>query len=369
MKSLLLALPAAVLLALSIQSAQAGKTEFVFLITGDGIRHQEVFTGADAALVSDAEKKSSGAEDPKRLREEFWDENPIKRREKLMPFFWKELSKKGIILGNRDAGSPVNLRNPHHFSYPGYAEIINGQAVPEVTSNSAVWSPRETVLEFIRRELQLPAEKVALFGSWNIFKWIGMQQEGAVFCNAGYDRIPDPLLNEKMRFWNDLQFEALSPWNTVRHDAVTLGLTLEYIQVQKPKFLYLALGETDDWAHGRRYDRTIQTLRYFDDALKRLWSLLQENETYRDKSTLIITTDHGRGRTQQDWTSHGKDVPGANEVWIGIFGPDTPGKGEIQNPLDYSASNIAATILKFYNLDPKRFNANAASPIAEAFAK
>jgi len=356
---------------LSIPAVSAGRTEYVFLVTGDGIRWQEVFTGADPALMAEANKKSSGIDDLKKLRAEFWDENPSRRREMVMPYFWRELSKHGIILGNRAQGSEVNLRNPHHFSYPGYAEILNGQPLEAIASNDPVWSPRETLPEFLRREFRLAPEKSAVFGSWNIFNWIAMRRDGEVFCNAGYEAMPEAILSgaaEEMRRWNAAQLEVLSPWNSVRHDAITLGLALAYVPARQPKFFYLALGETDDWAHDRRYDRTIQSLRYFDLALERLWTLLQASDIYRGKTTLVITTDHGRGRTLEDWTSHNSKTPGADETWIAIFGPDTPPRGELSNTPKYSQANIAATILKLYGIEPQKFNPAAAGPVLEALA-
>lgn len=345
-------------------SAFAGQTQFIFLVTGDGIRHQEVFGGVDPLLM-DAAKESSGVENITDLRKQFWAASSQERREKLMPFFWKELSKHGAIYGNRALGSSVKCRNPHWFSYPGYAEILNGGPVAGIDSNDAKFSPRETVLEYLRRELKLGAKDVATFGSWRIFDWITMQREGAIFCNAGYEAIPRALASEKMTKWSELQFEMMTGWDSVRHDAVTLGLALEYMAAQRPTVMYLALGETDDWAHDRRYDRMVQSLAYFDEALKRLWGAIESSEIYRGKSMLIVTTDHGRGRTLQDWTSHGEKVPGSDEAWLGVFGPDVPKKGEMRNTPEYSLSNVAATMLAALGLDVNKYDPKAARAVSE----
>lgn len=340
----------------------AAEARHVFLVTGDGIRWQEVFTGIDAELSKPENKPSSGIEDVEAFRAKYWDESPKARREKIMPFFWGELSKQGAIYGNRALGSKVGVKNPHRFSYPGYAEILNGQALEAVTSNDPVWSPRETVLEYARRELGVDANGVAAFGSWKIFNWIAMSRENAVFCNAGYEAMPQSMLHAGNRFWNEAQFTMLTPWNTVRHDAVTLHLALDFISRVKPRVLYLALGETDDWAHNRRYDRTIETLEYFDRALKELWTLIQSTEPFKDNSLMIVTTDHGRGITNRDWTSHGKAVPGAEELWLGVFGQGVTARGEMSTG-DYTLSNVAATMLKALELDPAKFNPAAAPAI------
>lgn len=345
-------------------AAHAASSNFVFLVTADGLRHQELFGGADPELMKESSKKASGIESLDVIRKSFWAETATTRREKLMPFFWKELAaKQGVVFGNQALGSKVVTSNPHHFSYPGYAEILNGQPLAAIDSNDRVWSPRATLLEFVRAEFKLPAGQVAAFASWDVFNWICMSKEGAVFCNAGYEAMPDRFTAERFGFWSSLQFQMRSPWDTVRFDAVTLNLALAYINQEKPRILYLALGETDDWAHDRRYDRTLQAAQLFDDALRQLWEALQRTEPYRGRTTLIVATDHGRGRTPQDWTDHGSKIPGADEVWIGVFGPEVKARGEAKETGALSNSQIAATILHLLGLDPKKFNAEAAASL------
>lgn len=343
-------------------------TQFVFLVSADGLRHQELFGGIDPQLSNSTHLEQSGIENLEAFREQYWNEDPSARRHLLMPFFWSHLAGQGVILGNRDKGSVVHLKNPHRFSYPSYAEILNGQPQSAVDSNDRVFSPRPTILEYLSDELGGGSPyKSAAFASWDVFNWIAMHTEGNIYCNAGYEPPPLEMNAPELEKLSRLQFDMKTPWDTVRHDAVTLGLAIAYIKQYKPSFFYLALGETDDWAHERRYDRMIQMIRLFDDALRDLWSTLQSMEPYRGRTTLVVTTDHGRGREMDDWTSHGSEVPGSEETWIAIFGPDTPNRGEIHGTPVYTQSHIAATILRFYGLEVGRFNQQAEGPIEEAF--
>jgi hypothetical protein len=336
-------------------------------VSADGIRHQELFGGIDPELSDSENLEHSGIENLDTFREQFWHEEPSARRTLLMPFFWNHLAGQGIILGNRDKGSDVHLQNPHRFSYPSYAEILNGQPQAAVDSNDRRFSPRPTILEYLRDELGGSPYKSAAFASWDVFNWITMHTEGNIYCNAGYEPPPLEMNAPEVEKLSRLQFDMRTPWDTVRHDAVTLGLGLAYIKKYKPHFFYLALGETDDWAHERRYDRMVEMIRLFDNALRELWSTLQSMEPYRSRTTLIVTTDHGRGRGLEDWTSHGSDIPGSEETWIAVFGPDTPHRGELQDTPVYTQSHIAATILRFYGLDIGDFNLEANGPIVEAF--
>src|SRR5882672_8325733 len=122
-------------------NAQQVKTENVILITLDGMRWQEVFSGAEKRLIT---KKFAG--DTVQLAKKFWDENPERRREILMPFFWNTINKEGQLYGNRSLGNKVNVTNNQWFSYPGYNEILTGRADNDrIHSNDKVYNPNTTV--------------------------------------------------------------------------------------------------------------------------------------------------------------------------------------------------------------------------------
>ena len=110
MKMRTLAVPAARLALAALRPCRAGrargrpprKTENVVVIVTDGLRWQEVFRGAETALVS---TKPGGVEDEPATKKAFWRETDAAKREALMPFLWTIVAKEGQIYGNRDAGS------------------------------------------------------------------------------------------------------------------------------------------------------------------------------------------------------------------------------------------------------------------------
>jgi ubiquinone biosynthesis protein Coq4 len=51
---------------------------------------------------------------------------------------------------------------------------------------------------------------------------------------------------------------------------------------------------------------------------------------YKGKTTLLITTDHGRGdKIKAQWTSHGDKVKDCHEIWYAIIGAKVPALGEV----------------------------------------
>lgn len=348
-------------------SAQELRTKNVVLVTADGLRWQELFRGLDPIVLED--KGKSGVENIAFLRRDYGSSDPAESRRKIFPFFWGTLVGEGVVLGNRDKGSAVSVSNAIRVSYPGYAEIVNGWAQPEIVGNTPVRNFSPTVLEFAKSELGLPFNGVALYGSWTVFNVIGSKEKGAFCVNAGYAMVPDESRTPAMEEWERIQFDMRTPWDGVRHDLVTLELALEHLRAHRPRLLYIALGETDDWAHNRRYDRVIQTARFFDDALRRIWETVQSLDGYKDATSLVVTTDHGRGVTPDDWTSHGRDIPRAEEMWMAVFGPDTPKVGEAGPAPDRVQGQAAATVAKFLGLDYAKFAPLALPPLEEAFPK
>jgi hypothetical protein len=266
----------------------------VILITLDGARVDEIFGGLDVDVLRSTLDEKQRVEDSV-IYKELWADDPVRRREKLMPFFWRTLMREhGSIAGNAALGSRVRLTNQHWFSYPGYSEMLVGQAHDDVIkSNDAVQNPFPTVLEFFRARLQLPAERVAAFASWNVFNAIAESKQGTISINAGFEPYdhPDP----HVRSLSALQFSTPTPWDSVRHDAYTARFAMAHLDAYKPQVLYLALGETDDWAHDGRYDRVLEAYMRTDRVLRDLWEWLQAHPDYRGRTSVLVTTDHGRG--------------------------------------------------------------------------
>lgn len=339
-----------------------GQTQNVILVTLDGARTQEIFGGLDLELLQSLIRKGSRAEDHPAYRK-YWAPTPEERREKLMPFFWKTwMRQNGSIYGNRSIGSTVQITNGHRFSYPGYSEILTGQAHDDViNSNDSKRNPYPTVLEFLKKKLRLAPEQVVVFSSWETLNWIAEHEEGALDINAGFETYQHP--DTSIRELSKLQFETLTAWSSVRHDLYTFRFAMAHLRTFKPPVLYLSLGETDDWAHDGHYELVLEALRQTDDRLRQLWEFLQKENRYRDKTSIILSTDHGRGNSAADWRNHGKDVEGAQYIWFAIVSPDSAKRGEQRGTVTLYQNQIAATLCKFLGLDYSEGNPNAGKPV------
>jgi hypothetical protein len=330
----------------------------VVLVTLDGVRWQEVFRGADEALI---DKDHGGVEDVAALRARFWRPTAEERRAALMPFLWSVVAKEGQLLGNADKGSVVRVTNGLNFSYPGYSELLCGFADPRVDSNDPRPNPNVTVLEWLHAKDPWRG-RVAVFSSWDCFSAIVNETRSGVLVNAGSEPVDWATNDGSARLLNELMADLQSPWTGVRYDAFTQRAALQYVHRTLPKVLYVAFDETDEFAHEGRYDRLLDAIHRVDGYLATLWRTLRQGR-YRGKTTLIVTTDHGRGDAPIEWKNHGKDVAGSDRIWIAAIGPTTRPMGERAEPETLGQDQIAATIASMLGEDYRAAVPRAGAPI------
>lgn len=257
----------------------------------------------------------------------------------------------GQLHGNRNLDSKMDLTNTLWFSYPGYSEILTGLADDtRITSNDKFPNPNETVLELANKDPKYMG-KVAAFGSWDVFPYIVNETRSGVPVNAGFELAKGDSLTDKEKFLNQLQPRVPSPWGTVRLDAFTHYYAVEYMKKDHPEFIYIAYGETDDFAHDGDYAAYLKSAQNTDMLIKELWELAQNDPFYKDNTLFLITTDHGRGTEPlETWKGHGDSVNGAGSVWLIAFGKGVSAKGEVAKTEQLYSNQIAPTILKALEL-------------------
>ncbi|MFO0975222.1 MAG: alkaline phosphatase family protein [Planctomycetaceae bacterium] len=341
-------------------------THNVLLVTVDGLRWQEVFGGSDETLL---DKDAGGIKDLDATRQRFHRDAAEERREVLMPFFWKVLARDGVVYGNPEHESKAIVTNGLNFSYPGYSEILCGYADSTIDSNAKKDNRNTTVLEWVQQKPGFE-NSVAAFCSWDVFPFIINETRSKIPVNAGWEPLgTDASLGlmgtpagESLLKLDEISREFPRYFPEVRYDFVTFRAAEEYVQVRKPRLLYLSLGETDDWAHAGRYDLYLDAASRTDDYIRRLWTTLQTMPEYRERTTLIVTTDHGRGDNRVDWKSHGEKVEGSEFIWMAVMGPDT--KPQVVSGSTVTQSQVAATVAAALGLDYNAEVPLAAQPLS-----
>jgi hypothetical protein len=217
-------------------------------------------------------------------------------------------------------------------------------------------------LEFLNKQTKLKG-RVAAFGAWDAFDRILNKERSGLHVVSAFDPAGGKTPNPNEHLINAMNKDAHRPFGEEEClDVFTHYAAMEYLKTKKPKVLYIAYGETDEWAHAGQYRSYLDAGHQVDAWLKQIWDFVQKDPQYKNKTTLFITVDHGRGDAKkEEWTSHNNKIEDSHEIWFAVMGPDTPVRGELKSDMQLYQQQFAQT---FAQLMGYTFSAN--HPIADA---
>jgi hypothetical protein len=342
------------------------KTRNVVLIVSDGLRWQEIFTGADPKLLNE---KHGGIWDKEAdIKRDFWRDDAAERRKALFPFLWTTVASRGQIFGNRTLGSPARVTNGKAFSYPGYNEMLTGHPDARIDSNEFGPNPNTSVLEWLNSLPDLHG-RVNVYASWVTFKDILSVSRSHLPMQVGWDTPYATAQNPHEQLLDRLYDTTTRLDDEDVYDSFVQVSLLDFLGAHHPRVLFVGYGETDNWAHAGRYDLVLHSAHHFDHYVEELWTTLQRLPDYKDQTTFIITTDHGRGGGLEQWKEHGIEEPGSENIWIAVMGPDTAALGERRNVPEVHQAQIAATVATFLGKDYHRGVPEAAAALTGVIGK
>ncbi len=277
----------------------------VILVTLDGVRWQEIFTGADPALAGEAGLPGG----------------PHRSARGLTPNLHRLFFDGGTVLGDPELGERFLASGPRFVSLPAYVEIMTG-AVSGCAGNDCQPDVPWTIASEIAR--RTPEQGAAVFSSWGtISRAVGPGEN--MFLAAG--RHPDD------------PAPAYPGHGDYRPDRRTAALALEHLRRRRPGLLWVALGDTDEWAHRRDYRGYIEALRFSDAFVGELCAHLDEMGDYGARTAVFVTTDHGR---DAGFADHGG--PESAAVWLMARGKGLSAKGAAALRTPRHLRDIAPTI-------------------------
>jgi hypothetical protein len=301
----------------------------VILLTLDGVRWEEVFHGVDQGQSLDS--------------------NPG-----IFTYLLNTLSKQGVLYGDKTRGETVSVANKPQNSLPAYQSIMAGATQP-CGSNLCGRINVETLPERLLMDLNLKPEQVATIASWEKIALAAEHNEGTTFVNAGNRAFKNA--DEVDAKINKEQAENTPPWKDARYDEYTIAHALHYLKKNQPRFMFISLNDSDEWGHKGNYGRYVSTLRQHDGWIKELVSTLDSMGQYGKNTTLIVTTDHGRG-DGNDWNEHGSGYADSKSIWLFGRSPySISHKGSATrvpaSQIVYTHLDIRPTIEATFGLTPK----------------
>jgi len=328
--------------------AQKIQNNKIIVITTDGLRWQEIFNGLDNGILK---FKPFQKGDSVITANDFGAPTVEESRKKIFPFFWNTIAEKGQIHGNRKNGSLVDNSNPYWFSYPGYSEILTGQVDTAINSNEYQPNPNTNFFEYLNT-LPFYKNKVIAFGAWEAFKRI-LNEKRAGFPVINGNHVDSILLKDtSLKLIANLMKDSYHPFGEEALDGYIKYMSLIYLKTYKPNAMYVSFGDTDELAHAGNYPEYLKAAHRFDDFIKSIYDFVNTDPEYKGKTTILITTDHGRGdliKTQ--WTSHGQKINDAHEIWYAMIGAGVEPLGEVKSNEQIYQKELIHKLSKISNLN------------------
>ena len=109
-----------------------------------------------------------------------------------------------------------------------------------------------------------------------------------------------------------------------RNDSLTFNVVKSVIEDHHPNLMLINFKEPDASGHTGNWENYLAGIESVDNYIYELWNIIQSDEIYKDKTTLIVTNDHGRhlDGVSNGFKSHGDDCEGCRHIMFFAIGPD-----------------------------------------------
>ncbi|MDQ3046252.1 MAG: alkaline phosphatase family protein [Bacteroidota bacterium] len=152
----------------------------------------------------------------------------------------------------------------------------------------------------------------------------------------------DPEWKDKYRPMTDCGVNGLG--TGYRDDSTTFFKAKNVFTTHHPRLTLINFKEPDASGHAADSLKYLQGIMDTDEYVQQIWQLLQNDDFYKDKTTLIVTNDHGRHTPGHldGFVSHGDDCEGCRKIEFFALGPDFKKNYISQTP--YEQIDMATTI-------------------------
>jgi hypothetical protein len=238
----------------------AQRTQYVVLIVVDGTRYTETFGDSTHANI---------------------------------PIIWNQLCPLGAIYTSfwNDGATMTNS---------GHASILSGTR-EALKNNGTELSHHPTVFEYLRKETGAPADQC----------WVAL----------GKTKL-QMLASSDHKEYGSRYGASVRKSSSEYDNLIAMENTTSVLANHHPKLTILNVPAADEFAHNGFRDKYLGSIRQADTVVASIWEAIQTDSLLRNKTTMIVTNDHGRHTT--DYTDHGDQCEGCRHIMLLVIGPDTP---------------------------------------------
>jgi predicted AlkP superfamily pyrophosphatase or phosphodiesterase len=256
--------------------------------------------------------------------------------------FWHKYADTGVMYGAPGSHTTMETGSVP-TSLPSYQSQMAGSVQP-CKDNECGRIRVETLAETLIHKKHWQKQDVAIFSNWEKIDEAVQHKPGTVYISTGNMPVYDPLTNQPDEVMTKVNREqALEHRNDKdRYDKTTFAQAMHYLTKYQPHFMWISLGDGDEYAHDGKLAQYHQTLRFYDKAIDQLFTTLATLGLAKE-TMVIITTDHGRANGV-NWTSHGVEYPESKRSWAFVTNGDLKPVSIDNNIRHYSTLSVRPTV-------------------------
>lgn len=237
------------------------------------------------------------------------------------------LLKQGVFISNFQNNGMTNTNAGHTALITGVYDTIsnNGKELPTYPSFLQQWL-KHTKKENNKAWVIVSKDKLEVLNNCKLPEWNGKfmpKADAGVSGNgSGY-----------------------------RDDLVTINNVKKVMVSDEPNIIVVNLKDVDSYGHGKDWNNYIKAIQTTDQNIKELWDFIQKLPAYKDKTTLIISNDHGRhiDGNKTGFADHGDNCKGCRHIEFFAMGPDFKQNVTISTG-NYEQIDVASTIAELLNV-------------------
>lgn len=240
-----------------------------------------------------------------------------------IPNICNQLAPQGVLYTNFRANAPRTTTNA------GHTAITTG--VNQRISNDGKQFPKyPSMFQYLMKEKEVDKNKLWIISSKGKLSILG---------------------NTKHKKWKDLYTPHVYCGRNgngadYTKDSQTMKQVHHVLETYSPTLTLINLLAPDSWAHGGNWERYIQSIKESDQYAMKIWDMIQNNPQMKDKTTLIITNDHGRNADgyKDGFISHGANTESNRHIFLLGIGPDF--KKDVKSDFPRELTDISATVAR-----------------------
>ncbi|MBL8740409.1 MAG: alkaline phosphatase family protein, partial [Myxococcales bacterium] len=274
-----------------------------------------------------------------------------------------------VAFGAPGDGPSLRASGPNFVSLPGYLEMLTGRA-PSCQENDCRGAPPRGLPDAIVQGAEARVE-LAIISSWERIEHTVTKVDGACTTalvstgRSGGNASTRPLSRETRKLIDAAREGSPAPGHDdYRPDRETIPIALSYLEHEKPRFLFVSLGDTDELAHHDDYDAYLGALSRADAFVGDVVALAETWRMKGERTAIFVTTDHGRATNFRD---HGREHPESADVWMIAGGDGIAPSPERPFDRERRLRDVAHTIAFLADI-PFTSEEGSGTPIAEMLA-